>query len=75
MKNKLIYALCALITVGFASCELTENPDSKYEKDTYFTTEEKARMAVVSIYACLETGKYYGQYAMACFGSDDIFMI
>ena len=75
MKNKLIYALCALITVGFASCELTENPDSKYEKDTYFTTEEKARMAVVSIYDCLETGKYYGQYAMACFGSDDIFMI
>ena len=46
MKNKLIYALCALITVGFASCELTENPDSKYEKDTYFTTEEKARMEI-----------------------------
>lgn len=41
MKNKLIYALCALITVGFASCELTENPDSKYEKDTYLPQRRK----------------------------------
>ena len=54
MKNKMIYALGALMVIGFGSCDLTEKPTSYYEKDTYFVTEDKARMAVVGIYDCLE---------------------
>lgn len=75
MKNKMIYALGALMVIGFGSCDLTEKPTSYYEKDTYFVTEDKARMAVVGIYDCLETGEYYGQYIMPFFGSDDMFMV
>lgn len=75
MKNKLIYALGALMAVGFSSCELTEKPTSYYEMDTYFTTEEKAKMAVVGIYDCIETLDYYGQDIMPFFGSDDMFMV
>lgn len=75
MKNKLIYALGALMLVGYTSCDLTEKPTSFYEKDTYFVTEDKARMAVVGIYDCIETQKYYGQDIMPFFGSDDMFMV
>ena len=49
MKNKMIYALGAMMLVGVASCDLTEKPSSFYEKDTYFVTEGKAQMAVVGI--------------------------
>ncbi len=55
MKNKMIYALGAMMLVGVTSCDLTEKPSSFYEKDTYFVTEGKAQMAVVGIYDCLET--------------------
>lgn len=75
MKNKMIYVLGALMVIGFGSCDLTEKPTSYYEKDTYFVTEDKARMAVVGIYDCLETGEYYGQYIMPFSGSDDMFMV
>ena len=54
MKNKMIYALGAMMLVGVTSCDLTEKPSSFYEKDTYFVTEGKAQMAVVGIYDCLE---------------------
>lgn len=74
-KHKLIYALGALMAVGVTSCDLTESPTSSYEKDTYFTTVEKARMAVVGIYDCLETTDYYGGNIMPLFGSDDMFMV
>ena len=50
MKNKIIYTLFALI---LASCELTEQPTSYYEMDSYFVTEDKAKMAVVGIYDCI----------------------
>lgn len=56
MKNKIIYTLFALI---LASCELTEQPTSYYEMDSYFVTEDKAKMAVVGIYDCIETIKVY----------------
>ena len=59
MKNKMIYALGAMMLVGVASCDLTEKPSSFYEKDTYFVTEGKAQMAVVGIYDCLETTDYH----------------
>ena len=75
MKNKMIYALGAMMLVGVASCDLTEKPSSFYEKDTYFVTEGKAQMAVVGIYDCLETTDYYGQNIMPFFGSDDMFMV
>ena len=75
MKNKMIYALGAMMLVGVTSCDLTEKPSSFYEKDTYFVTEGKAQMAVVGIYDCLETTDYYGQNIMPFFGSDDMFMV
>ena len=43
--------------------------------DTYFSSYDKAKMAVVGIYDCLETEGYYGQYVMPFFGSDDMFMV
>ena len=75
MKNKMIYALSAMMLAGVTSCDLTEKPTSFYEKDTYFVTESKARMAVVGIYDCLETLDYYGQDIMPFFGADDMFMV
>ena len=70
MKNKMIYALGAMMLVGVTSCDLTEKPSSFYEKDTYFVTEGKAQMAVVGIYDCVETKDYYGQkyHAVLWFG-------
>ena len=65
----------SLMVVGLASCDLTEKPSSYYEMDTYFTTVDKAKMAVVSIYDCLETNNYYGQDIMPFFGADDMFMV
>ena len=36
-KYRIIYcALGALLSMGVASCSLTEEPDSYYEKDTFF---------------------------------------
>lgn len=75
MKNKMIYALSALMSVGFVSCDLTEKPTSYYEMDSYFVTEDKARMAVIGIYDCIETNNYYGQDIMPFFGADDMFMV
>lgn len=75
MKKKLIYALGALMTIGVTSCELTEKPSSFYEMDTYFTTTNKAKMAVVGIYDCLATEGYYGQFVMPFWTSDDMHMI
>ena len=75
MKNKIIYALGAIMLVGVTSCDLTEKPSSFYEKDTYFVTEGKARMAVVGINDCIGTMDYYGQNIMPFFGSDDMFMV
>lgn len=76
MKNRIKYMLGAsLMVVGLASCDLTEKPSSYYEMDTYFNTVEKAKMAVIGIYDCLETGNYYGQDIMPFSGSDDMFMV
>lgn len=75
-KNKFIYgALCTLMAANFASCDLTEHPDSYYDMGNYFTTEEKAQMAVVGIYDCIETEGYYGQYVMPFWSADDMFMV
>ena len=74
-KNKLIYVLGALLSVGAISCDLTEKPTSFYEMDTYFTTADKAKMAVIGIYDCLAAEGSYGQYAMPFASSDDMYMV
>lgn len=33
-KNKLVYVLGALLSMGVVSCDLTEKPTSFYEMDT-----------------------------------------
>ena len=58
MKNKMIYALGAMMLVGVTSCDLTEKPSSFYEKDTYFVTEGKAQMAVVGINKYIKNKNY-----------------
>ena len=74
-KNKLVYALCALMSAGVTSCDLTEKPTSFYEMDTYFNTVDKAKMAVIGAYDCIAAEGSYGQYVMPFFTSDDMYMI
>lgn len=74
-KNKLIYVLSALMSVGAVSCDLTEKPTSLYEMDTYFTTVDKAKMAVMGVYDCLAAEGSYGQYVMPFATADDMYMI
>lgn len=74
-KNKLVYVLGALLSMGVVSCDLTEKPTSFYEMDTYFTTADKAKMAVIGIYDCLAAEESYGQYVMPFASSDDMYMV
>lgn len=74
-KNKLVYVLGALLSMGMVSCDLTEKPTSFYEMDTYFTTVDKAKMAVIGIYDCLAAEGSYGQYVMPFASSDDMYMV
>lgn len=48
-KIHLLYITFALLLTGLTSCEdlLTEEPNSKYDRDRYFDSEEKAEMAVM----------------------------
>ena len=54
-KIHLLYVVFALLATGFSSCEdlLTEEPNSKYDRDRYFDSEDKAEMAVMGIYLSL----------------------
>lgn len=74
-KNKLVYVLGALLSMGMVSCDLTEKPTSFYEMDTYFITADKAKMAVIGIYDCLAAEGSYGQYVMPFASSDDMYMV
>ncbi len=74
-KYKLVYVLGALLSMGVVSCDLTEKPTSFYEMDTYFTTADKAKMAVIGIYDCLAAEGSYGQYVMPFASSDDMYMV
>lgn len=74
-KNKLVYVLGALLSMGVVSCDLTEKPTSFYEMDTYFTTADKAKMAVIGIYDCLAAEGSYGLYVMPFASSDDMYMV
>lgn len=64
-------AATALLTTA---CEdtLTEQPDSYYEREDYFTTAQKADMAIVGIYNVLPT-LYGSKDGMAIPCSDDIY--
>lgn len=75
MKKYKVIALSALIVAGFTSCDLTEKPTSYYEKDTYFQTNDQAKMSVIGIYDCLAIDKHYGQFEMAMPSSDDTYYI
>ena len=72
-KIHLLYAVFALLATGFSSCEdlLTEEPNSKYDRDRYFDSEDKAEMAVMGIYSSLSDFNHYGWYEMASPASDD----
>lgn len=74
-KNKLVYVLGALLSMGVVSCDFSEKPTSFYEMDTYFTTADKAKMAVIGIYDCLAAEGSYGQYVMPFASSDDMYMV
>lgn len=74
-KINLVYVLGALLSMGVVSCDLTEKPTSFYEMDTYFTTADKAKMAVIGIYDCLAAEGSYGQYVMPFASSDDMYMV
>lgn len=75
-KYRIIYcALGALLSMGVASCSLTEEPDSYYEKDTFFNSESKAKLAVIGVYDCLAVEGHYGQREMAMPASDDTYYI
>ena len=71
----MVYVLGALLSMGVVSCDLTEKPTSFYEMDTYFTTADKAKMAVIGIYDCLAAEGSYGQYVMPFASSDDMYMV
>ncbi|MBR1870050.1 MAG: RagB/SusD family nutrient uptake outer membrane protein [Bacteroidales bacterium] len=73
MKRYIIASFAVLMS--FASCSLIEKPASMYEKDTYFASESKARMAVAGAYNSLSTTKHYGQWEMAMPSSDDTYYI
>lgn len=77
MKRYIIYIASAFLIAGLSSCEdtLTEKPDSFYEKDTYFTSESKAEMAIYGIYSSLSDQNHYGSCEMATPSSDDTYYI
>lgn len=72
-KIHLLYAVFALLATGFSSCEdlLTEEPNSKYDRNRYFDSEDKAEMAVMGIYSSLSDFNHYGWYEMASPASDE----
>ena len=74
-KIHLLYTTFALLLAGLTSCEdlLTEEPNSKYDRDRYFDSEEKAEMAVMGIYSSLSDFNHYGWYEMAVPASDDTY--
>lgn len=76
-KQKLIYALCAVLATGFTACDdqLTEDPNSSYKKEQFFTSEGNARMAITGIYDSFAKMEHFGQFEMAMPSSDDTYYI
>lgn len=77
--KKYIFIAASVIGASalLASCEdtLTEKPESYYEKDTYFTSDSKAEMAVLGIYNSISNVNHYGSAEMATPTSDDQYFV
>lgn len=76
-RNQFLHTL--LLTTGLlmtTACEdtLTEQPDTYYERDDYFTTAQKADMAVVGIYNVLPS-IYASKDGMTIPCSDDMYYV
>ena len=76
-KNNVLYILIALLPLCIASCDdvLNEQPDSSYEKDNYFSSEDKVNMAIMAIYNSISDNRHYGWYEMAGHASDDTYYL
>ncbi len=76
-KYHLLYIVSTLLLAGVTSCEdmLTEEPDSSYKKEQYFTSDSKAEMAIYGIYNSIENSNHYGSNEMATPASDDTYYI
>ena len=75
-KHFLLYTFFALsLTTATTSCEdlLTEEPNSSYDKDTFFDSEANAEMAIMGIYSSISDYRHYGWYEMAAHASDDTY--
>lgn len=77
MKKYIKSIVLSGLLISAASCtdKLTETPDSFYEKDKFFTTVQKAEMAVIGAYDPLSKLEHYGQFEMAMPTSDDMYYI
>lgn len=70
----ILFLTASLFLATACDDALTEQPDSYYERKDYFTTAEKADMAVLGIYSVLPT--IYGSMdGMAIPCSDDIYYV
>lgn len=74
-KHFFAFVMAVLSVGGFSSCEdmLTEDPDSSYDKDTFFDSESNAEMAIMGIYNSISDYRHYGWYEMAAHASDDTY--
>lgn len=77
-KHTIICCLTgAALSFGLIACDdfLTENPDSSYKEEQFFTSVGNARMAIVGIYDSFSKTDHYGQFEMAMPASDDTYYI
>lgn len=77
MKKYKLLAASLLAALSFTSCEdfLTENPESYYKEEQFFTSVGNAQMAVTGIYDSFAKLNHYGQFEMAMPCSDDTYYI
>ncbi|WP_300701551.1 RagB/SusD family nutrient uptake outer membrane protein [Bacteroides sp.] len=76
-KHHFTYVVLTILLSSLVSCEdmLTEDPDSFYKKEQYFTSESKAEMSIYSIYESIASKSHYGGNEMAPPASDDTYYI
>lgn len=77
MKKYIKSIVLSGILLSTASCidQLTETPDSYYDKESFFTSVTNAEMAVLGVYDPLAKLEHYGQFEMAMPTSDDMYYI
>ncbi len=75
-KNFHTHALIFLLAVALcASCSdlLEEEPNAGYDKEYYFTSADRAEMAIMGIYNSISDYRHYGWYEMGAHASDDTY--